>query len=328
MTLIRGRWLIVLLACLTLGGLAVALVARSGANQSFALPHEQSIHALALSPDGHTLIAATTVGIQRWSWPDRQPQPRLEGNTFDLAYSPDGQRLAALQHPDDRPSSVIVRIWRTTAQVEPITIDDRTPFVTLAWSRDSTLLATSYGPIVRVWRIGDAQATLERTLIPVGGAAFTGLTFAPDGRTIVALSDDGLFLWDFADGQQLPTLEYRADALVFSPDGQWLTIGSAGIEIRRAANGPVLRSLGRADEGVTIFAVSPDGRYFAAGGGMPQSVDSGRKYPVRLWRVADGQLVTAWEGHRGGVRAIIFSPDGRTVISEGFDNTIRWWQVP
>jgi WD40 repeat protein len=68
------------------------------------------------------------------------------------------------------------------------------------------------------------------------------------------------------------------------------------------------------------LAFSPDGKQIATGGDNKA---------VKLWEAATGKLLKTWEGHRGGVKAVAFSPDGSIVASSAAnDNDIRLWPVP
>jgi WD40 repeat protein len=64
-------------------------------------------------------------------------------------------------------------------------------------------------------------------------------------------------------------------------------------------------------------ALSPDGRLLAAASGRT----------VKLWDVGRGLEVGFLNGHRGTVRAVVFSPDGRTLVTGGSDKIIRFWSV-
>lgn len=48
---------------------------------------------------------------------------------------------------------------------------------------------------------------------------------------------------------------------------------------------------------------------------------------IRLWQVADGQQIIAWEGHKGWTRALSFSPDGKTLASGCDDRIVHLWDV-
>ena len=72
------------------------------------------------------------------------------------------------------------------------------------------------------------------------------------------------------------------------------------------------------DAGVTSVAISPDGRWVAAG-----SLDT----VVRIWDVSTGQLVERLRGHRDSVYSVAFTPDGKGLVSGSLDKTLKYWDV-
>jgi len=65
---------------------------------------------------------------------------------------------------------------------------------------------------------------------------------------------------------------------------------------------------------------SPDGRWLASGGVPPDS-------SVRLWDTASSKPGPVFQGHRGTVSSIAFSPDGERLVSASHDQTVRFWSI-
>lgn len=72
------------------------------------------------------------------------------------------------------------------------------------------------------------------------------------------------------------------------------------------------------DAGVTSVAISPDGRWVAAG-----SLDM----VVRIWDAQTGNLVERLRGHKDSVYSVAFSPDGRGLVSGSLDKSLKYWDI-
>lgn len=66
------------------------------------------------------------------------------------------------------------------------------------------------------------------------------------------------------------------------------------------------------------LALSPDGKLLAS---------AGSDHVIRLREIGTGKEVTALAGHTGQVHSLIFTPDGRGLVSQSLDNSVRIWDL-
>jgi WD40 repeat protein len=135
------------------------------------------------------------------------------------------------------------------------------------------------------------QATAQDQALPVllldtAGhmALIRGLAFTPDGKRVVSAGDDKVIrVWDWQAGKTIRTIR-----------GQ----------------------VAPGDEGkIFAMALSPDGRWLAAGGWLPGSREESDA--IRLYDFATGKLAALLKGHTGVVNSLAFSPDSKQLASGG-----------
>jgi len=66
---------------------------------------------------------------------------------------------------------------------------------------------------------------------------------------------------------------------------------------------------------------SPNGNLLAVGGGNIVA----RTGEAAIFQVATGNLVQKLEGHRNVIRALVWAPDGKTIVTGADDSTVRFW---
>lgn len=123
-------------------------------------------------------------------------------------------------------------------------------------------------------------------------ALIRAVIFTPDGKQIVSAADDKVIrVWDIETESTVRTLR-----------GQ----------------------IGDGNRGkVYALALSPDGRYLAAGGRIVESGEG--THPVRIYDFETGEMVALFDGHSDAVLSLDFSPNGKMLVSGSTDDTAIVW---
>jgi WD40 repeat protein len=175
---------------------------------------------------------------------------------------------------------------------------------------------------VRLWDA--ATGKLVRSLTFPGALWPRPVSFARDGKTLLAATTNQLWLVDVRTGEQLRQvrLKFRQNQrlLAISPDGKTAASGGEDGVIRLwdAATGEHLRALHGPGKSVPFISISPDNRTLA-------SVAEGDDKVVRLWDMASGKQLRRLE-HPRAVLAVSFAPDGMTLASGGGATMQDWPQ--
>jgi WD40 repeat protein len=150
--------------------------------------------------------------------------------------------------------------------------------------------------------------------------------FTPDGRRVVARSEDGqLAVWDVARGSLERHLAVQSCVLfAASQDGKTVlaiddVAGNVNARLFEVETGLELRK-GPVDKTAwQVTALGPTAGHIIASAG-----DDGT---IHLWDGASGRELAHWQAHDSRVTALAFNPEGSLLVSGG-DGTVKLWDLP
>lgn len=189
--------------------------------------HTDSVASLAYSPDGMRLVSGAGDGtVKVWdlaahSSPQLKRNLLCERGICTVTFSPNG-KWVALGLDDET-----VRIWDTATRTVLRTIKMRDWVDVVAFSPDSTQLATAEGldGIINLW---DAATGAQLRALTGRISIVVSIAFSPNSTQLASGSDDGsLKIWDLTAATCLHTLGvdgYVPLTIAFSPGGTQLGV--------------------------------------------------------------------------------------------------------
>jgi WD40 repeat protein/tRNA A-37 threonylcarbamoyl transferase component Bud32 len=291
------------------------------------LPHGHQVVNVAFSPDGKTLVTKDYHAVRWWeaSTGKGLGQWHSQAHTVHaVTFSPDSKTLLT-GHGDDS-----ARLWDVaTGKAVGTPLRYQSGTYAVAFSPDGKIIATGHTGGAVLWE-ADTQKPF-RLLRLLGGVK--ALAFSADGKMLLTGGYRMVRLWDVASGQALgpPIANQTADgAIAFASQGRAFLTGSQNGTVRLWDAGPreaVCRVFAHSGW-VTSVAYSPDGRTIATVGGRETARLTPNPDPsAQLWGVATGERIGPPLRHKGVISALTFAPDGRTLVTGGWDNTARFWDT-
>lgn len=326
----------ILLACGSPGPEPVTRGPRLEASLAATWPAAAPARQAAFSRDGQLLATSDASGAiiirktSNWKILNQLTHP---GGATSIAFSRDGTHLYSGGY------DATVRDWDLARRVVARSFyGPRGTIWTLDVSANGTALAAAgEDALIRIWKLDRAGSPLT---LRGHGRNVWDIRFSPDGAHLASGSfDNDARIWDATTGNALHVLKGHRQAIVgldYSPGGTMLATGADDSTIRfwRASDGARLRVIENGKH-VDKVAFSPDGRWLASGGHARGALGTlwhelagggADGNSVRIWRVADGALVTNLL-HPDDVIYVAFSRDGRWLVTSGEDDRFRLWRL-
>jgi len=197
----------------------------------------------------------------------------------------------------------------------------------VALSPDASMVyAAGAGP-PHAWDIKTGKEVIAFDNRP--GQPCWSLTISADGRRLLAGCGGGAaHLFDAKTGKKLGQFGGHNGSVwgvALLADGKRAITGGADAKMRvwEAETGKQIGGFAGAIDSVRCMAVSPDGKLLAAG----HFGKANGPGTVRLWDIDQAVEVRIMEGHNLEITSVVFSPDGKTLLSSSYDKTLRLWDV-
>ena len=317
--------------------------------------HTNWLKGAAFYKDSKTLASIAFNGIITfWDLKTQQESAFQTKGHHELlwisAFSPDGTKLVNTDHQLIRLTDV-----STGRELASLTEPKGSSISGMAFSPDGKTVALGGHGRIRMWNtetgenfdisLSDPNDKSNKS-VPM----ISALLFSPDGKKLVSGTTYGkVQMWDAETGVVLATYliahgigntlvdrklhamysGIRITALAFSSDGAILAVGNREqirlfgsqkkpyfkevSEIVVVVNDEIVHRAHKYDEALVF---SPDNTVLAAGliGGSIQLLD-----------IATGDELATLDGHTVSIEKLVFSPDGKTLVSVGADGTILLW---
>jgi WD40 repeat protein len=148
--------------------------------------------------------------------------------------------------------------------------------------------------------------------------------FTRDGRTLLTNNrsrngeDTVVSFWDTESGKLqrcLTIQEGNAANTLLSPDGRTLATHKGGIVcFWDATTGKRIFEAGH-QAPISALVFTRNGRRLVSAASFDKT--------IRVWNAATGEQERSWDSHKWSVICLNLSPDGKTILSGGWDGTVR-----
>ncbi|HEX8921513.1 MAG TPA: TIR domain-containing protein [Pyrinomonadaceae bacterium] len=290
--------------------------------------HTDAIASLAFNPDGKVLASGSadeTVRLwdvaarkplkdfERLEADFRRPMKHHDSEVLDVQFTRDGKALISA----DDGNHILVREVEFSMSGNSLTLSSSHPVKYFASYSSRETKSIAFSPETFKWATGGCRK------------------LGADGYCVEA----ELSIWDTAARLPISRLVSKnstdkVESVAFSPDGRVLASGGcdgfadctgSGIYLWDTTTRLPLGQLKGAPDTITSLAYSPDGAILAAGSCAKPEEGKCKQGEIRLWNPATRQLVSQpLTGHSDAVKTLVFSSDGKILVSSDGQNIILW----
>ena len=300
------------------------------------LKHDSKVYSLAFNSDGTRLASASEdKSVKIWDIKTGEREKTLSGHdapVLSVDFHPKQKDIIASSDTKGK-----IKLWniRTEECLKTFYVQYKDSLIkeedkiihAIHFHPDGELLVScGADKTVRLWDL--ATGNDKPPLFGHEGKVYK-VRFSPDGKIIASCSEDRTIkLWDTDSGECKQTLSGHTSQvwdIAFHPSGRTLISGSddqtvriwniatiGNIEDETCWN--ILKGYTR---GVFSLAFSPDSKILV-------SAQNGQ---IHLRELENPECCYQLQGHKGLIRSVDFSSDGRTLASGSADRQIKLWDI-
>ncbi|MGB6296184.1 MAG: AAA-like domain-containing protein [Rivularia sp. (in: cyanobacteria)] len=294
--------------------------------------HQNGLNSANFSQnDKHIITTSVDKTVRIWDFYGKQlaiikHQQRIS----EASFSPDGKRVITTSFTPPTETIVdgisvgsssgekIVRIWDLSGN---LLLQLKDTVRTANFSPDGKyILTTSNDKTARIW---DTSGKLVKALSG-HSEAVTSADWSPNGKYILTNSDDS-YIWDIS-GKQIARFKvdnkWKITDAGFSADSQRIFVTTSEKTYVWHLSGRLIREIKNQKELNSNAEFSPDGKRLF-------TTDD----TIKVWDIRDGaakvwdlsaDLIAELTGNQSSPR---WSPDGKYIVTSGFDKKVRIWNL-